>query len=37
VLGAGAIGVLSTYLLRLACVDVWTAALEPRSDIVTET
>jgi glucose 1-dehydrogenase len=35
VLGAGAIGVLSTYLLRLAGVDVWTAALEPRMDIVT--
>jgi threonine dehydrogenase-like Zn-dependent dehydrogenase len=36
VLGAGAIGVLSTYLLRLAGVGVWTAALEPHSDIVTE-
>ena len=35
VLGAGAIGVLSTYLLRLAGVDVWTASLEPRMDIVT--
>jgi threonine dehydrogenase-like Zn-dependent dehydrogenase len=35
VLGAGAIGTLSTYLLRLAGVDVWTAALEPSMDIVT--
>lgn len=29
VLGAGAIGMLSTYLLRLAGLDVWTAAREP--------
>jgi threonine dehydrogenase-like Zn-dependent dehydrogenase len=35
VLGAGAIGTLSTYVLRLADVDVWTAGLEPRADLVT--
>jgi threonine dehydrogenase-like Zn-dependent dehydrogenase len=35
VLGAGAIGMLSTYLLRLAGVDVWTAGLEPHVDLVT--
>ena len=35
VLGAGAIGMLSTYLLRLAGVDVWTAGLESRVDLVT--
>ena len=29
VLGAGAIGMLSTYLLRLDGLEVWTAALEP--------
>jgi glucose 1-dehydrogenase len=29
VIGAGAIGMLSTYLLRLAGLDVWTAALDP--------
>ncbi|MDX6594056.1 MAG: glucose 1-dehydrogenase [Gaiellales bacterium] len=38
VLGAGAIGMLSTYLLRLAGLDVWTAARspsgEPRADLV---
>lgn len=32
VIGAGAIGMLSTYLLRLAGLDVWTAAREPGSD-----
>ena len=32
VLGAGAIGMLSTYLLRLAGHDVWTAAREPADD-----
>lgn len=32
VLGAGAIGMLSTYLLRLAGLDVWTAARGPGSD-----
>ena len=35
VLGAGAIGILSTFLLRLAGVDVWTAGLEPHADLVT--
>jgi threonine dehydrogenase-like Zn-dependent dehydrogenase len=35
VLGAGAIGMLSTYLLRLAGVDVWTAGLESHVDLVT--
>jgi threonine dehydrogenase-like Zn-dependent dehydrogenase len=34
VVGAGAIGTISTYLLRLAGVDVWTASLEPSSDLV---
>jgi len=34
VIGAGAIGLLTTYLLRLANVDVWTASLEPASDLV---
>lgn len=38
VIGAGAIGMLSTYLLRLAGLDVWTAALgpagDPRSELV---
>src|SRR5206468_6889147 len=29
VIGAGAIGLLTTYLLRLANVEVWTASLEP--------
>jgi glucose 1-dehydrogenase len=32
VIGAGAIGMLSTYLLRLAGLDVWTAALDPPDD-----
>jgi threonine dehydrogenase-like Zn-dependent dehydrogenase len=32
VLGAGAIGMLSTYLLRLAGLDVWTAARSPADD-----
>jgi glucose 1-dehydrogenase len=35
VVGAGAIGMISTYLLRLAGVEVWTASLEPGSDLVT--
>jgi len=35
VLGTGAVGMLSTYLLRLAGVDVWTGGLEARSDLVT--
>jgi threonine dehydrogenase-like Zn-dependent dehydrogenase len=34
VLGAGAIGLLTTYLLRLADVEVWTASLEPTSDLI---
>ena len=38
VIGAGAIGMLSTYLLRLAGLDVWTAARspggDPRTDLV---
>jgi glucose 1-dehydrogenase len=36
VLGAGAIGILSTFLLRLAGVDVWTASLESQVDLVAE-
>lgn len=32
VIGAGAIGVLSTFLLRLAGLEVWSAALEPADD-----
>jgi threonine dehydrogenase-like Zn-dependent dehydrogenase len=35
VVGAGAIGMISTYLLRLAGIDVWTASLEPSSELVT--
>jgi threonine dehydrogenase-like Zn-dependent dehydrogenase len=35
VLGAGAIGMLSTYLLRLSGLEVWTASLEPSNDLVT--
>ncbi len=34
VLGAGAVGTLTTYLLRLAGLDVWTASLEPSNDLV---
>ncbi len=34
VLGTGAIGMVSTYLLRLEGVDVWTAGLEPEVDLV---
>jgi threonine dehydrogenase-like Zn-dependent dehydrogenase len=34
VVGAGAIGMISTYLLRLAGLEVWTASLEPSSDLV---
>ncbi len=34
VLGAGAIGLLTTYLLRLAGVEVWTAALEEGGELV---
>jgi threonine dehydrogenase-like Zn-dependent dehydrogenase len=32
VIGAGAIGMLSTYLLRLSGIDVWTTAREPGDD-----
>jgi threonine dehydrogenase-like Zn-dependent dehydrogenase len=35
VLGAGAIGMLSTYLLLLEGIDVWTAGLESHVDLVT--
>jgi threonine dehydrogenase-like Zn-dependent dehydrogenase len=35
VVGAGAIGVISTYLLRLAGLEVFTASLEPANDLVT--
>jgi threonine dehydrogenase-like Zn-dependent dehydrogenase len=35
VLGAGAIGLLSTYLLRLLDLEVWTAGLEPHVEHVT--
>jgi threonine dehydrogenase-like Zn-dependent dehydrogenase len=35
VVGAGAIGTISTYLLRLAGIDVWTASLEPSRPLVT--
>ncbi len=34
VIGAGAIGLLMTYLLRLADVAVWTASLEPENELV---
>jgi threonine dehydrogenase-like Zn-dependent dehydrogenase len=34
VVGAGSIGTISTYLLRLAGVEVWTASLEPNSDLI---
>jgi glucose 1-dehydrogenase len=36
VLGAGPIGLLTTYLLRLADVEVWTAALEPENELVVQ-
>ncbi len=36
VLGAGAVGMLSTLLLRLADVEVWTAAREPSDDLRAE-
>ena len=35
VIGTGAIGTLSTYLLRLAGIEVWTAGLETHVDLVT--
>lgn len=34
VIGAGAIGLLTTFLLRLRDVEVWTASLEPSNDLV---
>jgi threonine dehydrogenase-like Zn-dependent dehydrogenase len=34
VIGAGAIGLLTTYLLRLDDVEVWTASLEPGNELV---
>jgi glucose 1-dehydrogenase len=34
VVGAGAVGLLSTVLLRLDGVDVWTASLEPDNELV---
>jgi threonine dehydrogenase-like Zn-dependent dehydrogenase len=34
VIGAGAIGLLTTYLLRLADVEVWTVSLEPENELV---
>jgi len=34
VTGAGAVGVLATMLLRLQGLDVWTASLEPKNEIV---
>jgi len=34
VIGAGAIGLLTTYLLRLADVEVWTASLEPENELI---
>ena len=37
VIGAGAVGVLSTVLLRLQGVEVWTASLEPSNDVVEAT
>ena len=36
VIGAGAIGLLMTYLLRLADVEVWTASLEPGNELIEE-
>jgi threonine dehydrogenase-like Zn-dependent dehydrogenase len=34
VIGAGAVGLLTTYLLRLDDVEVWTASLEPGNDVI---
>jgi threonine dehydrogenase-like Zn-dependent dehydrogenase len=36
VIGAGAIGLLATYLLRLADVEVWTVSLEETGELVEE-
>jgi threonine dehydrogenase-like Zn-dependent dehydrogenase len=33
VIGAGAVGMLSTLLLRLAGIETWTASLEPRNEL----
>jgi glucose 1-dehydrogenase len=33
VIGAGAVGTLATFMLRLDDVEVWTASLEPRSEL----
>ena len=37
VLGAGAVGALLTFLLRLGGVEVWTASLEPANELVEAT
>ena len=34
VLGAGAVGTLTTFLLRLEGIEVWTASLEPANELV---
>jgi threonine dehydrogenase-like Zn-dependent dehydrogenase len=34
VIGAGAVGQLTTYLLRLADVEVWTTSLEPENELI---
>jgi threonine dehydrogenase-like Zn-dependent dehydrogenase len=36
VIGAGAVGQLTTYLLRLADVEVWTASLEPENELIVQ-
>jgi glucose 1-dehydrogenase len=36
VLGAGAVGQLTTYLLRLADVEVWTLSLEPENELIVQ-
>ena len=36
VIGAGAVGRLTTYLLRLANVEVWTASLEPANELIVQ-
>jgi glucose 1-dehydrogenase len=33
VVGAGAVGMLATFLLRVEGIDVWTASLEPSNDL----
>ena len=37
VIGAGAVGTLITFLLRLDGVEVWTASIEPASDLIEAT